>query len=215
MDRRVKERLLGASILVMLAVLIVPELLSGPAPQIVAPARAVWGTPQPVRNITLDLATNKASPAEPAGDTASASPQPAETRAAPAAGGAGGSELNSTGAVTEPSPSVPTTKPPRTAPSTRLETAPPAPTSAAAAPRPATAGWAVQLGSFANRANADKLMHQLRAQGFAAHVVSGGSGRALRYRVRIGPMADRGAALQTVAKLKSLGHAANTVHAAT
>ena len=32
MDRRVKERLIGASILVVLVVLIVPELLSGPAP---------------------------------------------------------------------------------------------------------------------------------------------------------------------------------------
>ena len=32
MDRRVKERLIGASILVVLIVLIVPELLSGPKP---------------------------------------------------------------------------------------------------------------------------------------------------------------------------------------
>ena len=32
MDRRVKERLIGASILVALIVLVVPELLSGPKP---------------------------------------------------------------------------------------------------------------------------------------------------------------------------------------
>ena len=37
MDRRVKERLVGASILVVLIVLIVPELLSGPAPAPVGP----------------------------------------------------------------------------------------------------------------------------------------------------------------------------------
>ena len=43
MDRRVKERLVGASILVVLVVLIVPELLSGPpAP---APSRAGAGLP--------------------------------------------------------------------------------------------------------------------------------------------------------------------------
>ena len=33
MDRRVKERLIGATILVALIVLIVPELLSGPKPR--------------------------------------------------------------------------------------------------------------------------------------------------------------------------------------
>jgi cell division septation protein DedD len=69
----------------------------------------------------------------------------------------------------------------------------------------------VQLGSFASHDNADRLLRQLRAQGFAAFVSSGGSGPSLRYRVRIGPMADRGAAVQTVAKLKALGHAASIV----
>ncbi len=34
MDRRVKERLVGASILVALIVLVVPELLSGPVPHV-------------------------------------------------------------------------------------------------------------------------------------------------------------------------------------
>jgi len=71
--------------------------------------------------------------------------------------------------------------------------------------------WTVQLGSFASHDNADKLLRQLRAQGFAAFVSSGGSGPSLRYRVRVGPMADRGAAAQTVAKLKALGHAASIV----
>ena len=75
--------------------------------------------------------------------------------------------------------------------------------------------WAVQLGSFASRGNADKLVHQLKAQGtaqgFSVYVVSGGSGASLRYRVRIGPMADRGTAAQAVAKLKSAGQVASLV----
>ena len=75
--------------------------------------------------------------------------------------------------------------------------------------------WAVQLGSFASRANADKLVRQLKAQGkaqgFSVYVVSGGSGTSLRYRVRIGPMADRGTATQAVAKLKSAGQVASLV----
>jgi DedD protein len=79
--------------------------------------------------------------------------------------------------------------------------------------KPAITGraWAVQLGSFASRANADKLMRQLKAQGFSVYIVSGGSGPSLRYRVRIGPMADRGAATQVLAKLKSAGQAASLV----
>ena len=72
-------------------------------------------------------------------------------------------------------------------------------------------GWTVQLGSFANHANADKLVRQLKAQGFSAYIAPGGSGPSLRYRVRIGPMADRGAAAQALAKLKSTGQAASLV----
>ena len=63
----------------------------------------------------------------------------------------------------------------------------------------------MQLGSFASHENADKLVRQLKAQGFAVYVLPGGSGSSLRYRVRIGPMADRGAAAQRLAKLKSSG----------
>ncbi|MHB8477492.1 MAG: SPOR domain-containing protein [Steroidobacteraceae bacterium] len=54
-------------------------------------------------------------------------------------------------------------------------------------------------------------MRQLKGQGFAVYLVPGGSGFALRYRVRVGPMADRGAAAQAAAKLKALGHAASFV----
>ena len=61
MDRRLKERLAGATILVVLIVLIVPELLSGPKRAV--PARpSPSSATEPVRNVTVDLATNKAMP---------------------------------------------------------------------------------------------------------------------------------------------------------
>jgi DedD protein len=69
----------------------------------------------------------------------------------------------------------------------------------------------VQLGSFASRPNADNLMHQLKGQGFAVYVLSGGSGPALRYRVRVGPLADRESADRTAAKLKTLGHGSSLI----
>lgn len=194
MDRRVKERLVGASILVVLIVLIVPELLSGPAPvPVPAPAPMLSAAPasaaEPVRNVTVDLATSKAPAPEPPPQPATASsPAPHEAPSAAAAG-----------AVDAPA---------------TLETAPPAPTSAAAPTKPAALpgrSWAVQLGSFASRANADKLVRQLKAQGFAVYVLAGGSGTSLRYRVRVGPMADRNSAAQAVAKLNSVGHSGTVV----
>lgn len=180
MDRRVKERLVGASILVVLIVLIVPELLSGPTPGSPAPRPPV-SAPEPVRTVTVELGSSNApEPVSPPPPAAAPAPTPV-----PAPQSAG-----------------------------QLETRSPPPTSTANAARalPAARGdWAVQLGSFASRDNADKLVRQLKSQGFSVYVLSGGSGPSLRYRVRIGPMEDRGAAAQTALKLKSLGHIASLV----
>jgi len=195
MDRRVKERLVGASILAVLIVLVVPELLSGPVPAPATPRLPV-SAPEPVRNVTVDLATSKAPEPSPL-DTPAASDAP-PTAAAPSS-------------TTSSVPAPPASAPAASAP-TPVEIAPSLPTSSATTVK-ATAGhaWAVQLGSFVSRDNADKLARQLRAQGFGVYVSPGGSGSLLRYRVRIGPMPDRGAAIQTVAKLKSLGQVASLV----
>jgi DedD protein len=197
MDRRVKERLVGASILVVLIVLIVPEMLSGPAPGPVHPDLPA-SAPEPVRNITVDLATSKAP--EPAVETPTPSVPPPETASAVA---------EPTAPRSEPKPAALETAAPPPTSSIVAPTAPTAPT----APSAKAAGqvWAVQLGSFASHANADKLVRQLKGQGFAVYVLSGGAGSSLRYRVRVGPMADRGAATQVVAKLQSLGHTGSLV----
>jgi DedD protein len=71
--------------------------------------------------------------------------------------------------------------------------------------------WSVQLGSFANRANAENLTRQLKGQGFSVFVLPGGSGSSARYRVRVGPLADRVSAERMAAKLKSLGHVGSLV----
>jgi cell division septation protein DedD len=63
----------------------------------------------------------------------------------------------------------------------------------------------VQLGSFASRANAERLAQQLRARGFQAGVSQGSSGRRL-FRVRAGSAPTRAAAEQLAAKLSAAGH---------
>jgi DedD protein len=196
MDRRVKERLVGASILVVLIVLIAPELLSGPAP--LSPGPATKGlpavsAPEPVRHVTVDLATSKPAVTDPATDStaaaSSAAPSAAPTADAVDAAGAAPSAAEALEASSAPPISGPT-----------------AAKSAAVA-----RVWSVQLGSFASRANADQLVHQLKAQGYTVYVLSGGSGPAARYKVRVGPLADRAAATQAAAKLKATGHVGSLV----
>jgi len=203
MDRRLKERLVGVTILVALIVLVVPAILSGPKHP-VSPTLAAGQPLSPTRSVSVDLATNRAT-AEPEPGAASQAP-PVETHnpapAAPASSTAaanGGSSATSAAALETPA------SPPKSA-STTTRSMGLGDTSTA--PHP---GWAVQLGSFANKANAERLVNQLQASGGSFYVAAVGSGSALRYRVRMGPLADRGAAERALAKLKAQGHSATIV----
>lgn len=193
MERRAKERLIGASILVVLLVLVVPELLSGPKPAApsvpLLPAPSATA-PEPVRTVTVDLATSKStSPDADSGAVDSAAPASAS-----AASAAEAPEAADAPAVASAVPSAPTRK---------LDSPAAAPTS--------THDWAVQLGSFAKRGNAENLVHQLKSQGFQVYDSAIGAGQAQRFRVRVGPLTDRAAADRTIAKLKGLGHSASVV----
>lgn len=239
MERRAKERLIGASILVVLIVLIVPELLSGPKPAAPAAAElprlpAAASTAEPTRTVTVDLATSKA-PAQNETEAADAAPPASQPQApAPNAAASQGATTPAAGVAAasiaqsqpSPSPSPPSQQPPSvqspqhtkavgrgTPPSaSAVESAAPPPISRGGSGRGDAShgpGWSVQLGSFASRANADNLARQLKGQGFAVYVLSGGSGAATRHRVRVGPLPDRDAAERTAAKLKTLGHASS------
>lgn len=231
MDRRVKERLVGATILVALIVLIVPELLSGPKRPALPPLSA--SLPLDTRNISVDLATSKATSAAEAKDPAAAAAAASPGTAAPNGSGsrtgtpAGAPALaDASAAHADEAPSVPptvTTLRAQDFSAPPLERPPSSPRSGAERPNAGASGdadstlpqarngWAVQLGSFASRVNADKLVHQLKARGSPVYVISGGSGPSLRYRVRMGPLPDRGAAERAVVKLKAEGHPATIV----
>jgi DedD protein len=230
MDRRLKERLVGATILVAVIVLVVPELLSGPKHPGLPPLAAGLPTTA-TRSVSVDLATNRATAEPEAGATSQAAPvaapnpTPDDASSTPAANGA--SSATSAGARStdagEPAPaSAPSIATLRAQNGTQppLETSASPPKSSATttrSPGPADTSaasrhsWAVQLGSFASKTNAERLVHQLQASGGSFYVAPGGSGSALRYRVRMGPLADRGAAERALAKLKAQGHAATIV----
>ena len=64
----------------------------------------------------------------------------------------------------------------------------------------------VQLGVFANHDNAERLVQQLKGQGFHALVSEISSGTRTLWRVRAGPVAERAAAEQLSVKLRAAGH---------
>ena len=66
--------------------------------------------------------------------------------------------------------------------------------------------WAVQLGSFSNKENAEKLAADLRKQGYAAFLSQLETGSGQLHRVRIGPQKDRLSAEAMAAKLLIVGH---------
>jgi DedD protein len=200
MDRRVKERLVGATILVVLVVLIVPELLSGPK-RAAAPAAAV--PTEPGRSITVDVAQS-ATPSAPAEPPAAAS-----TAAFPTGSAQPTAAPPSPAAALEAHASAPTLKDHEAAYEQALSR--PGGGQADGSTAHDRGAWALQLGSFANTGNAQKLRSELKAKGYAAYLLSGGAGAALRYRVRIGPVADRSAAEHLAATLKSQGYSANIV----
>jgi DedD protein len=204
-DDLVKERLTGAIILVALIVLLVPELLTGPVRSTARmPGAAQPAEGSPLRSYTIKLdeeaRATRASPAD--SPTPSAPPAPAAEAAA--------SRADAVQAQAGPAADVPAAA---TAP--RASSVPPSsvPAPAPAAPQatPVTVtnsadkGWMVQLGTFANHANAQRLAQQLSGRGFQVNIVRGTTGRRL-YRVLVGPTHDRTGALRLAARLRAAGH---------
>ena len=81
----------------------------------------------------------------------------------------------------------------------------------AAAASTSESGWAVQLGVFASRENAERLALEVRVKGFKASVSPVTSGSRKLYRVRVGPTADRAAAQELQGRLKAVGRPGGTV----
>lgn len=204
MDRALKERIVGAVVLVVIAVLVVPVFLDGPAPDaemisepVTLPGQDGSGDRRTVvlqldRDQPLPVSSSQPEPrpADPApADTRDEPPPPtaAETGTAPAA------------AATE-TESGPGPEPPPA----REQSPPPARTAAAIADSESATGmWAVQIGSFSNKANADRLAAGLREKGYAAFLSQVKTGSTALHRVRIGPQKDRDSAETVAARLKA------------
>jgi DedD protein len=184
-------------------VILVPEILPGPVAGRSAkdsdPTEASEGPP--LRTFSLELGAN-GRPAE--SDQSALAPQaaapapvaaeskPAATEGTRATSAQGKPESSGreglAGASTEAT--TPTAKPP-----------------IADAPVPVPAGsWWVQLGSFSQAANAQRLVQTLGKAGFSAQMSPLRSKGKELYRVRAGPVGDRPAAEALRARLLDAGH---------
>lgn len=215
METPLKERLVGAAVIVALVVLVLPELFTGraarPPPAVAHDAGGV-----PLRTHEFDLGSTASPPAPPGSDAAPPALPP--VAAAPT--------MPDPSPLPDPAtvpPAAPPTGIPATAPAPAAVPAVPAvaprvtaPPPATVAPRPAAApkptmdqgasGWVVQLGSFATRANAEKLVGALRGKGYRAFTLPYTSGGRTLHRVRVGPEQDRARADALARRLKGDGY---------
>jgi len=209
MDQGLKERLVGAAVLVAIAVWLIPWVLDGPEDGAETQASSLQlpsaEEPMPMRTQTLklgDAAEESAQPAPAPAPAAAPPPQPAVATAEPA--------KDKTAAPSEAQPQAETTLAAAAVPAER-------PPAAAAPPKPeqpkAVGDWTVQLGSFSDEANAKRLAQRAGTFGYKAEVSSvRNSGKTL-YRVRVGPQATRAAADAAASALKAHGVDARVVSA--
>jgi DedD protein len=206
MDETLKARLIGAAVLVAIAVLLIPELLSGRKTP--APAHEAATGPKGTRTFTIELEGMAGQGARsPTAGTSEPSAKPPEApRAAP--------EQVPPPASKEPGEKdVPEAKVP--APAVVAPTAPAAqPAAQSSSPpsaAPSRAGWYVQVGAFGSAEAARKLVKDLEAAGYRALVAPvTRSGKTL-HRVRVGPEAQRAEAERLAGRLKARGLPATVV----
>jgi cell division septation protein DedD len=204
MENRLKERLTGAAILVALIVLLVPEMFHGQRSDVAASAGSSGEGP-PVRSYTIDLSNGPARTA------------PLQSTPATSASNAAGEATAQPAPPAQPAqPAQPATPAMHAthADTALSEAAKPSPTAsapgnAAASAHAGAAGWSVQLGLFAQRDNAERLMHSAQTKGFAVNV-SDRDAKGL-YHVHAAGLADRAAAQALQQRLRDQGFAAAVV----
>jgi len=202
MDEQLKARLIGGAIVVLIAVLLVPELLSGR--KAAGPAEPESGAAPGTRSFTIELGGRSEVPA---GDASTSAEPVSEAESADSPAVAAAEPREAPAPTSEPAPAPERTAPAGSAPQADRAapaTARPADdTAAAGAVRPAATGaWAVQVGAFGSEKSARTLADQLVADGFDAFVTATiRSGKTL-HRVRVGPVPDRASADRLAARLK-------------
>ncbi len=212
MEPALKQRLLGAVVLIALAVIFVPMLLSGPGPKQASETVDLEIPPAPDREFET-----RVLPVQP-------TPNPAATAAAPTAPEIAPAdpsipESDRVATVDLPSRRPPesaqhapsTTPTPAVAPPAAATATPPAATAvappAAAAPVAGVAAngqFLVHMGVYTSTKNVDELVAALKRGGFPAFSETTDYQGKSAQRVRVGPFADRAAAEAARVRMKQV-----------
>ncbi len=204
-DSRLKQRLVGAAVLISLAVIFIPMMLGSrggyerlitssnvpPPPEdgrrvVEIPLHEVPPRPEekPVTTVVVDEYTRDLSdnfvPA-----------QPVQVQEKPAVAGSDSAEKSGSparGNLSEKPPSA--------------GEKPAEPAGSGVADR--TRAWVVQMGSFSGQANAMALRDRIRSREYPAYVEAVATNRGTIYRVRVGPERSRANAEALQAKLRKI-----------
>jgi DedD protein len=200
MDRQLLERLIGAGVLVVALVIVVPAILDGDSDdegKIQATGGPARSAPinEPRRTHTIRLNQTTQTP-----PVAREIKQPATDQ---------GQEASpKTAKVVAVDAQPIRTQPVKTATPSRTASKPPD-TPVARPDKPVSTqktNWAVQLGSFSSQQNARRLANEVGGHGFSVFLTPlDRSGKRL-YRVRVGPLKTRAEATELVGRLKKLGY---------
>ncbi len=204
MDTAVKQRLLGAAVLIALAIIFVPMLLTGPGPKRTEETANLQAPPTPdrrfqERTLSLDLPSPDSTSAQPSAGTTVAAPDPnriatVDTATAPRSEPA---QVIDEPAASATTPAA-TTPPSTTSSSTAAPSTTPPSSSTGDLPGTAANGsYFVHLGDYGAQKNAIDLAATLKKSGYAAFTEASTFGGKPTLRVRVGPFADRAAAEAT------------------
>jgi DedD protein len=211
MERALKERIIGAAVLVVVVVLIVPVFLDGPPgeSEVVSTNVPLPGqSQQDRRTVVLDRDREDPVPASTSSDSKAPTAEstqvalvkddkPASVEEAP----------KSQPKSQQPDSQQPEVQQPEAKPTPSQALPDKAPkASEPAASSSATGMWAVQLGSFSDQKNAERLATELRKQGFAAFLSQLRTDAGQLQRVRIGPQKDRQSAEAMAERLRKAGY---------
>ncbi len=190
MDRGLKERLVGAAVLVAIGAWLIPWVLDGPE-QIGEPVATALDLPvpsaenPPIRTETVRL-DRRELPA--------ASPSPTTSAAGAVA------------ATREDAGAAPTAEP-STAPVPAQTTETIAVEQSAETERE----WYIQIGAFGDASNAERQAARVDTFGYDAHVTAFPAGSGVVHRVRIGPQSTRERAEAIASSLSAHGFVAQVV----
>ena len=214
MDETKKQRAVGAVVLIALAVIIVPMFMDFGGDKNAANDAGSVVPPKPqgaLQTINIPLQDNKlAADMIPPADVSAEQLLSDVTDRPPAKGRDNAAVLMdapaaSNGKNTSAAPAGKASA----QPATQIAKAAPAPTAKIPEPKPQLAsganhakGWAVQVGSFGKKENAEKLQTKLRKAGYKAFISSVSAEGKTVVRVRIGPELQRTAADQLKSKVE-------------